>query len=69
MSDHTLAITFRNVDPQRTPIRSELCLLRTDSSTHGDGLVQANSADPKDRPHHLQSGDAASISLSQSSVR
>ena len=32
MSDHTLAIVFRNPDPQRSPIHTELYLLRRDGS-------------------------------------
>ena len=32
MSDHTLSIVFRNPDPQRSPIHTELYLLRRDGS-------------------------------------
>lgn len=67
MSDHALAIVFRNAHPQRTPIRSELCLLRGDSSSaHRDHPGHANSVDPKDQPRYLQPGNTASIALSQS---
>jgi hypothetical protein len=33
MSDHTLAIVFRNSQPQRSPIRTELYLFRRDGSS------------------------------------
>jgi hypothetical protein len=37
MSDHTLAIVFRNPHPQRSPMRAKLYLLRRDgSSVHID---------------------------------
>ena len=64
MSDHTLAIVFRNAHPQRTPIRSELYLLRASSSAHRDDPNDANS----DRPRHLQPENPASISFNQSAI-
>ena len=65
MSDHTLAIVFRNAHPQRTPIRSELYLLGDHScSAHRDCPHYANS----DRPRYLQPRNAASISPNQSAV-
>ena len=65
MSDHTLAIVFRNAHPQRTPIRSELYLLRDHSSSaHRDYPDHANS----DRPCYLQPRNAASIFLNQPAI-
>ncbi len=32
MPDHTLAIVFRNPRPKRSPIDTELCVLRRDGS-------------------------------------
>ena len=65
MSDHTLTIVFRNAHPQRTPISSELYLLRDHSSSaHRDCPDYANS----DRPRYLQPGNSASISLNQSAI-
>ena len=44
MSDHALAIVFRNEHPQRTPICSELQVLRSDSSSpYRDNADQTNS--------------------------
>lgn len=64
MSKCTLAIVFRNAHPERTPIRSELYLLPRDrTGVHRDYPNQANFFDPKSRPHHLHSRNAASNSL------
>ncbi len=65
MSDHTLAVVFRNAHPQRTPICSELQLLRRGSSSpHGDDADQTDS----DRLRYQQPKTEASLSLSQSPV-
>lgn len=63
MSDHTLTIVFRNEHPQRTPICSELKVVRGDtSSPYWDYADQANS----DQLCYLEARTEASISLSQS---
>ena len=49
MPDRTLAIVFRNPQPQRTPIRTELYLFRRDGScTHIDYTTQGDFHQPEE---------------------
>lgn len=50
MSDHTLTIVFRNANPQRSPINTELYLFRCDGSS-----TRINYANPGslDRPEQM----------------
>lgn len=67
MSNRTLAIVFRNAHPQRSPIHSELYLVRGDSSSaNRDCPEQADCVDPTNRPRHLNPRDAESMSFSES---
>jgi len=64
MPDRTLAIVFRNAHPQRSPVRSELYLLRRDnSSAHRDYPDEANSVDSKNQPRDLQRRNSLGILL------
>jgi hypothetical protein len=48
MADHTFAIVSRNPQPQRSPMRAKLYLLRRDgSSVHVDYPEQGNSINSK----------------------
>ena len=63
MSNRTLAIVFRNAHPQRSPIHSELYLMRGGSSSANRDYPE-QAVDPTGRPRNPR--DAASLSFSES---